>query len=133
MQIEIVFRLHRRRYGYRRVCRDLAAGGVICAPVRVRRLMVSRALRALQPRRYAPTSDGRADRPSASRLNQAGPLVKARRPALDEESSETRVRDAALPPEEIQVPNRSVRLVAANSPEQRLTQLKPETWREPRE
>jgi transposase InsO family protein len=67
--IEETFRTHRRRYGYRRIRKDLDDRGLVCAPVRVRRLMRARGLRALQPGNYVPkTSDGRADKPSANLL-----------------------------------------------------------------
>lgn len=68
-QIQEIFTRHRRRYGHRRVLRELADQGVVCAAHRVRRLMAGRGLKALQPRSYRPTtSDGRADRPSANLL-----------------------------------------------------------------
>ena len=63
-RIAAVFREHRRRYGYRRIWKDLQAAGHTCAPDRVRRLMRARALQALVPR----TSDGRADAPSPNLL-----------------------------------------------------------------
>jgi transposase InsO family protein len=67
--IEAVFRRHRRRYGYRRLAKELAERGVTCAPARIRRLMAQRALRAIQPKKFVPkTSDGRADKPSANLL-----------------------------------------------------------------
>ncbi len=67
--IEGVFRHHQRRYGYRRIGRDLAEKGLVCAPARIRRLMGARGLRALQPKTYVPrTSDGRADAPSPNLL-----------------------------------------------------------------
>jgi transposase InsO family protein len=76
-QIEVVFRQHRRRYGYRRVRQVLQDQGLTCAPARTRRLMAARGLRALQPRSYQPkTSDGRADRPSPNLLEGA-PLPTA--------------------------------------------------------
>ena len=68
-QIETIFKHHRRRYGHRRIWRELADGGIRCAPARVRRIMNSRGLRAIQPKTYVPkTSDGRADKPSANLL-----------------------------------------------------------------
>lgn len=67
--IEVIFKHHRRRYGYRRIWAQLADHGVVCAPDRVRRIMMERGLRALQPRHYVPrTSDGRADKPSPNLL-----------------------------------------------------------------
>ncbi len=69
--IEEIFKRHRRRYGYRRIQRELGDRATICAPCRLRRLMRQRGLRALQPKNYLPkTSDGRADRPSANLLAQ---------------------------------------------------------------
>ena len=65
--IEAIFKLHRRRYGYRRIAQQLCDQGLVCAPERIRRIMAERGLRALQPKNYVPkTSDGRADRPSAN-------------------------------------------------------------------
>ncbi len=67
--IEKIFHEHRRRYGYRRVWKELGAMGHTCAPDRVRRLMAERGLHAIQPRTYLPrTSDGRADAPSDNLL-----------------------------------------------------------------
>ena len=67
--ISIVFWHHRRRYGYRRIWKQLAAQGITCAPARVRRLMDEHGLIALQPKTYVPqTSDGRADAPSPNLL-----------------------------------------------------------------
>ena len=72
--IEIAFRDHRRRYGYRRLGEELSDRGVTCAPARIRRLMAQRSLRALQPKNFLPkTSDGRADKPSPNLL-QGQPL-----------------------------------------------------------
>ena len=68
-QIEVIFKHHRRRYGYRRIAAELADAGVVCAPDRIRRIMRARGLRALQRKTYVPkTSDGRADKPSANLL-----------------------------------------------------------------
>lgn len=69
VQVEDIFKRHRRRYGYRRVWKELTDQGVTCAPVRVRRVMRERGLKALQPKTYVPrTSDGRADKPSPNLL-----------------------------------------------------------------
>lgn len=63
--IERVFRLHKRRYGYRRIVQELADDGIACSDERARRLMKRRGLLAIQPKSYVPrTSDGRADAPS---------------------------------------------------------------------
>jgi transposase InsO family protein len=67
--IEAIFKLHRRRYGYRRIREELVDRGVVCAAARIRRLMAQRGLRAIQPKNYVPkTSDGRADKPSPNLL-----------------------------------------------------------------
>lgn len=64
-----IFHHHRRRYGYRRIWKQLAAEGITCAPDRVRRLMREQDLIALQPKTYTPqTSDGRAELPSPNLL-----------------------------------------------------------------
>lgn len=69
VQVEDIFKRHRRRYGYRRVWKELTNQGITCAPVRVRRVMRERGLKALQPKTYVPrTSDGRADKPSPNLL-----------------------------------------------------------------
>jgi putative transposase len=68
--IEVVFRRHRRRYGYRRLAEELADRGVTCASSRIRRLMAQRGLHAIQPKTFVPkTSDGRADKPSPNLLS----------------------------------------------------------------
>lgn len=68
-EIEAVFKRHRRRYGYRRICDELADKGITCAPARCRRIMAERGLKAIQPKTYVPrTSDGRADKPSPNLL-----------------------------------------------------------------
>lgn len=67
--IEAVFKRHRRRYGYRRIWEELNDQGIVCAPARVRRIMIQRGLKAIQPKTYIPrTSDGRADKPSPNLL-----------------------------------------------------------------
>ena len=49
-EIEAVFKRHRRRYGYRRICDELADKGITCAPARCRRIMAERGLKAIQPK-----------------------------------------------------------------------------------
>jgi len=74
--IERIFHEHRRRYGYRRLWKELDASGHTCSPDRVRRLMAERGLHAIQPRTYVPrTSDGRADAPSPNLLVDQRPPV----------------------------------------------------------
>lgn len=69
VEIEGIFKRHRRRYGYRRIRDQLADQGIVCAPTRVRRIMFERGLKAIQPKTYVPrTSDGRADKPSPNLL-----------------------------------------------------------------
>lgn len=69
--IEEIFKRHRRRYGYRRIRRELSDRAIVCAPARLRRLMKQRGLRAIQPKNYTPkTSDGKAHRPCANLLLQ---------------------------------------------------------------
>lgn len=73
VQIEAIFKHHRRRYGYRRIWSELSDLGMVCAPARVRRIMIERRLKAIQPKTYVPrTSDGRADRPSPNLLLEGG-------------------------------------------------------------
>jgi putative transposase len=70
-RIENIFKRHRRRYGYRRIAKELEDQRVVCAPARIRRIMAQRGLRALQPKTFVPrTSDGRADKPSPNLLTQ---------------------------------------------------------------
>jgi len=72
-KIEAIFLEHRRRYGYRRIHRELQEAGVVCAECRVRRLMKERGLQAISPRQFIPrTSDGRADAPSPNLLQDRG-------------------------------------------------------------
>jgi putative transposase len=69
VKLEAIFKHHRRRYGYRRIKDELADQGIVCAPARVRRIMLKRGLKAIQPKTYVPkTSDGRADKPSPNLL-----------------------------------------------------------------
>jgi putative transposase len=69
LEIEGIFKRHRRRYGYRRIKNQLADQGIVCAPARIRRIMLERGLKAIQPKTYVPrTSDGRADKPSPNLL-----------------------------------------------------------------
>lgn len=75
--IEAIFKRHRRRYGHRRIWKELADHNVVCAPDRVRRIMRERGLKAIQPKTNVPTtSDGRADKPSPNLLlDQALPAA----------------------------------------------------------
>ncbi|MDB4772678.1 IS3 family transposase [bacterium] len=76
-QIEEIFWEHRRRYGYRRIHEELLDRDTRCCPIRVRRLMKERGLRAIQPKQFVPqTIDSRADKPSDNLL-EGHPLPKA--------------------------------------------------------
>ena len=71
-EIEIIFREHRRRYGYRRIHDELKDREIVCSAARVRRLMQERGLKAIAPKNFIPiTSDGRADAPSPNLLLDA--------------------------------------------------------------
>lgn len=75
--IEEIFKRHRCRYGYRRIYREMSDQGIVCAPTRVRRIMKSRGLRAIQPKNYVPkTSDGKAYQPSPNLLIAQPPPTK---------------------------------------------------------
>lgn len=69
--IEEIFKRNRRRYGYRRIHQELRDHDIVCAPSKLRRILKTRGLKAIQPKNYLPkTSDGRADRPCANLLAQ---------------------------------------------------------------
>lgn len=58
--VESIFWEHRRRYGARRIAKELVARGHPCGPVRAARLMKRKRLVAIQPRSYRPrTTDSR--------------------------------------------------------------------------
>jgi putative transposase len=59
-QIRRIFWENERRYGARRIAKELAASGVACSRRRVRRLMKEMGLNAIQPRSFKPrTTDSR--------------------------------------------------------------------------
>jgi len=67
--VEEIFLRHRSRYGYRRIYAELRDHDVVCAPSRVRRIMKTRGLRAIQPKNFIPkTSDGKATKPAPNLL-----------------------------------------------------------------
>lgn len=75
--ITALFKHHRRRYGYRRLCQELSDRAIVCAPAKMRRIMAEKGLRALQPKSFIPkTSDGRADKPSPNLIANT-PLPEA--------------------------------------------------------
>lgn len=49
-----IFHEHRRRYGARRIARELADRGVVCSPRRVAKVLKSQGLRAIQPKSFTP-------------------------------------------------------------------------------
>lgn len=64
-----IFVKHRRRYGARRIAKELDSKGIVCAQGRVGRLMKEQGLVAIEPKTFVPkTSDGRADAPSKNLL-----------------------------------------------------------------
>lgn len=72
--IQCLFKEHHRRYGYRRIYRELKGSDHLCGPNRVRRLMKEHSLKASQPKVYRPcTSDGRADAPAPNLLLDQSP------------------------------------------------------------
>ena len=51
---------HRRRYGTRRIVKDLADRGIVCSPRRVAKVLKTQGLRAIQPKSFVPkTTDSR--------------------------------------------------------------------------
>lgn len=70
-EIETIFHLNLKCYGYRRISSELDDRGIECSPARVRKLMKQGGLIALQPRRFKPvTSDGKADAPAPNLLKE---------------------------------------------------------------
>jgi transposase InsO family protein len=62
-QIRRIFWDHERRYGARRIAKELAADGVACSRRRVGRLLKEMGLKAIQPRSFKPrTTDSRHTR-----------------------------------------------------------------------
>jgi len=53
-RVRAVFREHKRRYGARRIARELSARGTSCGPRRVGRLMRQMGLKAIQPKSFRP-------------------------------------------------------------------------------
>jgi putative transposase len=55
-----IFLKHRRRYGARRIARELGDRGIVCSPRRVAGVLKAQGLRAIQPRSFVPrTTQGR--------------------------------------------------------------------------
>ena len=79
--IREIFWEHRRRYGARRIVKELSARGTCCGASRVGRLLREMGLQAIQPKSYRPrTTDSRhglgyspnllLERPSPLDINQ---------------------------------------------------------------
>jgi putative transposase len=52
--IRAIFWRHRRRYGARRIAKELADSGIVCSPRRVAKILKKLGLRAIQPRSFVP-------------------------------------------------------------------------------
>jgi len=52
--IRAIFWRHKRRYGARRIVKELADSGIVCSPRRVAKVLKSQGLRAIQPRSFVP-------------------------------------------------------------------------------
>ena len=58
--IVAIFVKHRRRYGARRIARELNDRGIVCSPRRVAKVLKTQGLQAIQPRSFVPrTTQGR--------------------------------------------------------------------------
>jgi transposase InsO family protein len=60
-EVQRIFVAHKRRYGYRRVCRELRRGGMLVNRKRVQRLMRQDNLLAVQPKAFVVTTDSDHD------------------------------------------------------------------------
>jgi putative transposase len=52
--IRAIFWRHRRRYGARRIAKELADSGIVCCPRKVAKVLKKQGLRAIQPRSFVP-------------------------------------------------------------------------------
>ena len=52
--VRAIFWQHRRRYGARRIAKELADSGIVCSPRRVAKILKQEGLRAIQPRSFVP-------------------------------------------------------------------------------
>jgi len=58
--IRIIFRKHKRRYGARRIADELRDTGRVCSVRRVRKLLKTQGLEAIQPKSFQPkTTDSK--------------------------------------------------------------------------
>ena len=77
-RIRTVFREHKRRYGARRIARELSSRETCCGPRRVGRLMREMELKAIQPKSFRPrTTDSRHRLGYSPNLLLDGPLPAA--------------------------------------------------------
>lgn len=77
IRIKSIFKAHEKRYGYRRIYKELQDQGVPCSRNRIRRLLLKAGLKAGQPAIFRPkTSDGKASKPSPNLLKEIGPPVR---------------------------------------------------------
>jgi putative transposase len=76
-QVRAVFREHKRRYGARRIVRELSKHGTCCGPRRVGRLMREMGLKAIQPKSFRPrTTDSRHCLGYSPNLLSASPMPR---------------------------------------------------------
>jgi putative transposase len=52
--VRAIFWRHRRRYGARRIAKELADSDIVCSPRRVAQVLKSQGLRAIQPKSFVP-------------------------------------------------------------------------------
>lgn len=76
-RVRAVFREHKRRYGARRIARELSKHGTCCGPRRVARLMREMGLKAIQPKSFRPrTTDSRHRLGYSPNLLSASPMPR---------------------------------------------------------
>ena len=76
-QVRAVFWEHKRRYGARRIVRELSKHGTCCGPRRVARLMREMGLKAIQPKSFRPrTTDSRHCLGYSPNLLSASPMPR---------------------------------------------------------
>jgi putative transposase len=74
-RVRAVFREHKRRYGARRIARELSKHGTSCGPRRVARLMREMGLKAIQPKSFRPrTTESRHRLGYSPNLLSASPM-----------------------------------------------------------
>ena len=76
-RVRAVFWEHKRRYGARRIVRELSKHGTCCGPRRVARLMREMGLKAIQPKSFRPrTTDSRHCLGYSPNLLSASPMPR---------------------------------------------------------